>query len=203
MTTHNSEHRLRGSFSDDWESHKDDILWRRFWALWELRRKWKWADWFYKRLDRINGIIVETSAWTHLPGENYMKLCLWIAFLRSVHEGLIEKLDSFNTPKGQCVSVSRVFKSIPASISSFPSVKGSPFRDFRNAIFHCQWTPLMAKFELDENITTKLTDLHKNLGDYLDSHFRDCYNEFKKYYSVPNNWIFNGYGKESFPELFY
>ena len=56
------------SFADDWKLHKDDFtLWRRFWALWELRRKWNWADWFYQKLDRANGQIVETESWVSGP----------------------------------------------------------------------------------------------------------------------------------------
>lgn len=52
-----------GNFSDDWNVHKNDLtVWRRFWALWELRRKWKWADWFYQQLDRLNGQVLETKA---------------------------------------------------------------------------------------------------------------------------------------------
>jgi len=94
----------RGTYLDPWESHKDDFLvWRRFWALWELRRKWKWADWFYRQLDRITigdkKEIVAPIDWSLFPGENYMKLCLWIAILKSVHEGLTEGLDSFDIPQ--------------------------------------------------------------------------------------------------------
>ena len=70
----------KASFADDWELHKDDLtLWRRFWALWELRRKWNWADWFYQKfnlpiptkLEVIKNTIrdgVEEKLWVYLKG---------------------------------------------------------------------------------------------------------------------------------------
>ena len=192
------------SFADDWELHKHDLtLWRRFWALWELRRKWNWADWFYQKLDRANGQIVETESWSLWPGPGYMKLCLWIAFLRSVHEGLTEKLEPFGTPKNQRVSVSQVLPPIPQNIGTFPEIKGNPFRDFRNAIFHCQWAPTLAKFKLDETTTRKIETLHREIGDWLNKEFRSCFSEFKKKYATPPNWIYDSQGNELFPEGFY
>lgn len=193
-----------GSFLDDWVMHKDDLtVWRRFWALWELRRKWNWANWFYDQLDRTSGGVVEPKAWSLLPGPGYMKLCLWIALLKSVHEGMIENLDSFETPKGQKVKVSSVLPPIPDSISKFPAMKGSPFRDFRNALFHCQWAPILAKFELDEDTTREIESLHKNIGEWLNTEFRSAFETFKEKYNPPQDWVFLRDGREFMPELFY
>lgn len=192
-----------GNFSDDWNVHKNDlVVWRRFWALWELRRKWKWADWFYQQLDRLNGQVVETKAWSLSPGPGYMKLCLWIALLKSVHEGITENLDSFDT-KNQKVHPSKVLPPVPQNIATFPAVKHSPFRDFRNAIFHCQWTPTLAKFELDVNITRQIQNLHREMGDWLDIEFRSAYEAFKQKYDTPPNWVYGSDGHEFMPETFY
>ena len=201
----NSNHNLHGSYLDDWETHKEDLLWRRFWYLWELRRKWKWADWFYRRLDRCQGDVVEPTAWTLSPGENYMKLGLWIALLRSVHEGLTDTLppEPTNTCEKQRVKITQVFPSIPTNISNFPSSPGSPFRDFRNAILHCQWSPTVEKLNLDENTTKELEALHEKIGDWLNSNFHICHGEFKKHYRVPDYWIYNPDGTEFMPEAFY
>jgi len=191
-------------FSDNWGKHKEDLqVWRKFWALWELRRKWKWADWFYIKLDRVNGNVVESKAWTLFPGEGYMKLCLWIALLRSVHEGITEKLDPLDTPKDERIAVKRVFPKVPKTISKFPAIKGRRFRDFRNAIFHCQWAPTLAKFDLDERTTRRIEKLHKDMGDWLNSEFRTSFKQFEKKYNSPLNWVFQSDGSEFMPELFY
>jgi hypothetical protein len=192
------------SYSDNWEEHKEDFqVWRKFWALWELRRKWNWADWFYNKLDRIKGNVLESKAWSLFPGEGYMKLCLWIALLRSVQEGIIENLDSNETPKNEKIAVKIVFPVVPDFIASFPAIKGSPFRDFRNAIFHCQWAPTLAKFDLDEITTKQIEKLHKEIGNWLNSEFRTSFKEFEKKYSPPPNWVFQSDGSEFMPELFY
>ncbi len=192
------------SFSDEWGAHERDLtVWRRFWALWELRRKWKWADWCYKQVDRTDGEVVEPKAWTLFPGPGYMKLCLWIALLRSVHEGMTENLDSFETAKSKKVHVSKVLPLIPQSIATFPAVKGSPFRDFRNAIFHCQWAPTLAKFDLDEQTTRQIEDLHRQIGDWLNTEFRRAFEAFKAKYNTSPYWVFGPDGRELMPETFY
>jgi hypothetical protein len=193
------------SYLDDWEEHKDDFtVWRRFWALWELRRKWKWADWFYTQLDRSNDEIVEPKAWSLFPGESYMKLCLWIALLRSVHEGMTKGLDSFSIPDDEKVKISDVLPPIPHSISEFPKVNVGPFKDFRNAVFHCNWSPTIAKFQLDDEITTQIELLHKNIGVWINKEFRIVFVDFKiKYAEFPMYWIFGPDGEEFQPELFY
>ena len=192
------------SFSDDWEVHKDDLtVWRRFWALWELRRKWKWADWFYKRVDHAGDNVVETKCWSLTPGPGYMKLCLWTALLRSVHEGITEKLDSFETPKSERVHVSKVFPPVPKNIKNFPAIKGSPFRDFRNAIFHCQWAPTLAKFDLDDRTTRQIENLHREIGDWLNTEFELAFETFKQKYDTPPYWVFGPDGRELGPETFY
>jgi hypothetical protein len=181
-----------GSYSDDWKTHKDDFtVWRRFWALWELRRKWNWADWFYSQIDRNSSGVVESKAWSLFPGPGYVKLCLWIALLKSVHEGMTENLDSFETPKNQKVDVSNVLPPIPCSISKFPALKGSLFRDFRNAVFHCQWAPTLAKFDLDEKTTMDIESLHKNIGEWLNTEFRSTFAAFRTEYNPPQNWPFD------------
>jgi hypothetical protein len=192
------------NFSDDWATHKDDLtVWRKFWALWELCRKWKWADWFYKQLDRVDREVVEPKAWSLFPGAGYMKLCLWIALLRSVHEGMTESLDSYEIPKSQRVHVSKVLPPIPQSIATFPVIKGSPFREFRNAIFHCQWAPTLAKFDLDEDTTRQIENLHKQIGDWLNTEFRTAFEAFKQKYNPPFYWVFGPDGQEFMPEIFY
>lgn len=192
------------AFYEDWDKYKDDhTVWRRFWALWELRRKWNWADWFYQKLDRANGEVVETEAWSITPGQGYMKLCLWIALLRSVHEGITKSLDPFNVPRSDIVHPKKVLPAIPLSIEHFPAIPGSPFRDFRNAIFHCQWSPTLAKFKLDQNLTKKVDQLHKDIGDWLTTEFQNAYKIFDEKYGVPTDLIYDKAGNEWMPESFY
>lgn len=190
-----------GSFYDDWDKHKDDLtVWRRFWALWELRRKWNWANWFYQKLDRVDGVVVETEAWSITPGQGYMKLCLWIAMLRSVHEGITENLDSFDVPRVDKIPPQNVLPAVPSSIEHFPAIKGSSFRDFRNAIFHCQWSPTLAKFDLDDGTTQQIEKLHKEIGDWLNMEFMNSYKVFDKKYGVPLYIINDKNGNEWMPE---
>jgi hypothetical protein len=204
MSRNNSNNKKIGTYSDDWKSHKDDLLvWRRFWALWELRRKWKWADWFYQGLDRTDGEILAPEAWTLFPGQRYMKLCLWVALVRTVHEGLTENLDPLDTSKNQRVSVSTVFSGVPPRIRNFPAIKGSPFRDFRNAIFHCQWSPTLGKLNIDQTTTNAVEALHKDLGEWLNAEFRASFEEFEKHYSVPDYWVYAPDGNEFMPQSFY
>jgi hypothetical protein len=192
------------SFSDDWDVHKNDLtVWRRFWALCELRRKWNWANWFYQQLDRLDEGVIETKAWGLFSGPGYMKLCLWIALLRSVHEGITENLDSFETPKSQRIPIPKVLPPVPQSISTFPAVKGRPFRDFRNSIFHCQWSPTLAKFDLDENTTRQLENLHAQIGDWLNTEFRTAFEAFKQKYNTPPYWVLAPDGREFMPKTFY
>jgi len=180
----------KGNYFDDWDSHKNDLhVWRKFWALCELRRKWEWADWFYKQLDRTDGEIVAPIYWTIAGGTQYMKLCLWIAFLKSVHEGLTEGLNSYDTPKSKRVDISEVFPNVPKDIRDFPERK--KFKHFRNAVFHCQWHPMIEKFKLSQEIVNKIEELHKKLGKWLKDEFEKCRDEFKKYYSTPKYWIFD------------
>ena len=191
------------SFSDDWQLHKSDLTWRRFWALWELRRKWKWADWFYERVDRTGDGIVETKCWSLTPGPGYMKLCLWIALLRSVHDGITENLDPYDTPPEDRIKPAKVLPPIPSGIREFPAIKGSPFPNFRNAIFHCQWSPTLAKFDLDDSTTRRIEKLHRQIGDWLNTEFRSAFETFKKEYNTPPYWVFGPDGRELMPETFY
>lgn len=192
---------LSPSYTDDWATHKDDLqIWRRFWALWELRRKWKWADWFYQRLDRVDGDIVEPKTWSLSPGEGYMKLCLWASFLRSVQEGLTEGLDDYRKDK---VSIDRVLGTVPDHLKSFPSNLVKAFKDFRNAIFHCQWYPHSSKLDLDAETTNQLSKLHNDLGSWLDSEFKLAHSDFSAKYHPPDYWIFDQNGNEWMPETFY
>ncbi len=178
-------------FHDDWHVNKIDlVVWRRFWALCELRRKWKWADAFYQQADRVDGHIVEPETFGISFDILYMKLCMWIALLRSVHEGITEKLDDFNTPAADRVPVSQVLPAVPPQIRTFPAIAGSPFRDFRNAIFHCQWSPTLAKFKLDEPTTKALETLHKDIGDWLEAELQAVYPMFKAAYNAPDHWPF-------------
>ena len=198
MNPSNLQIKSGSNFEDDWEKHKDDIIWRRFWALWELRRKWKWADWFYERVDRAGNDVVEAKCWSLTPGPGYMKLCLWIALLRSVHEGITEKLDL----KGK-IKPDEILPPIPTEIKEFPAIKDSPIRDFRNVIFHCQWSPTLAKFKLDEVTTGKIEGLHKKIGKWLNLEFKICYREFDKKYKVPPYLVYDSDGNEVMPECFY
>ena len=194
---------LKDSCSDDWEAHKDDIVWRRFWALWELRRKWNWANWFYKNVDRANDEVVATIHWNLMPGPGYMKLCLWIALLRSVHEGITENLDSYSTPQEDRIHPKNILPPIPETIQEFPAIPGKPFRDFRNAIFHCQWSPTLAKFKLDDVITKTVEKLHVEVGNWLNTEFRNSYIDFVTKYKVPCYFVYDTDGKELMPEIFY
>ena len=203
MNPLNLQNRSEGNFEDNWKKHKDDIIWRRFWALWELRRKWKWADWFYERVDRARDDVVEAECWSLTPGPGYMKLCLWIALLRSVHEGITQNLDSYDTPQKDKIEPAQVLPRIPSEIKNFPVIKGSPFRDFRNAIFHCQWSPTLAKFKLDKVTTERIEELHKNIGEWLNLEFKFSYREFDEKYKVPAYLVYDSDGNEWMPESFY
>ena len=191
--------------NDEWSKHKDDYLvWRRFWALFELRRKWNWANWFYKQIHRENDMIVEPNVWGLFPGEGYMKLCLWIALLKSVHEGITRGLDPFDTPGVEKVDISEVLPTIPKNIQEFPAVSGTPFSDFRNAVFHCQWSPEHVKFDLDGDTTKAIDILHNAIGDWLNKEFRKVFVEFKiNYPEEPMYWIYSPNGKEFMSEIFY
>ena len=192
-----------GHFNDYWNMHKNDPIWRRFWALWELRRKCKWAEWFYQQVDRCDGEVVETECWSLKPGPGYMKLCLWIALLRSVHEGITKNLDEYNTPKKDKVSPSKILPPIPTKIKRFPTIKIGPVIDFRNAIFHCQWSPTVAKFNLTTIITNKIEELHKEIGIWLNAQFREAYEEFEQKYTVPPYSVYDSKGNEWMPDSFY
>jgi hypothetical protein len=172
----------------EWEQNKSDFtVWRRFWALVELRRKWKWADWFYRDADRADGEIVAPTNWSAFSHPQYMVLSLWIALLKSVHEGITETLDPIDMPKQQRVDVAKVLPPVPNCIRVFPATKGTPFRDFRNAVFHCQWTPHLAKFKLDDNTCRKLETLHRKIGEWIEKEFQASYVEFAKKYAIPKH----------------
>ena len=199
----NNTGKHRGSFLDDWELHKHDLVWRKFWALWELKRKWNWTNWYYLRIDKDENEIVAPEHWSLNGGVNYMQLCIWISFLRSLHEGLTDNLDSYDTPKQDRIHPSLVFDNLPKNITSFPAIKGSPFRDFRNGVFHCQWSPTFSKFKLDQKTVNKLEILHLNIGKWVNTEFRKCFIEFKKHYTTPTLWIYTKAGEEFMPETFF
>jgi hypothetical protein len=185
------------SIYDEWHVNKNDLLiWRRFWALCELRRKWKWADSFFKQADRVDGHIVEPEAFGSSADDSFMIWCMWIALLRSVHEGITETLDAANTRAADKVPVAQVLPPAPEQIQGFPAIPGGPFRDFRNAIFHCQWSPTLAKFDLDESTTKALETLHKEIGDRLEAEFRAVYPSFKTAYNAPDYWPLEPGGSE-------
>ena len=191
-------------YSDNWEEHKSDInVWEKFWALTEIKRKWNWANWFYIKLDRANNEIVCPSDWAYFANEKYMMLCLWIALLRSVHEGLTEKLDNNNTKKEQFKRVLEIFPDVPESIKKFPFLKIKNFKDFRNAVFHCQWYYRISKLEMKQNHINKLDELHKNIGLWLNNEFKSCYQNFIKRYNAPIGWEYLLFGKNNVFEDFY
>ena len=194
-----------GRYADNWADHKDDFeVWRRFWALWELRRKWKWADWFFNKIGRTSeGKLLGTANWALLSGEEYMILCLWIALLRTVHEGITDGLDPLETPKSERTEITKVLPKVPENIRKFPSIPGTPFRDFRNAIFHCQWTPLLSKFDLDQPTVSEIESLHKDIGDWLNREFQTTYWEFIMKYRTPPDWLYYPDGTEVMPWAFF
>ena len=178
------------SFSDDWELHKSDLtVWRKFWALWELRQKWRWADWFYKHLDRVDDRIVESEAWGIGGGSKYMNLCLWTGLLRSVQEGITQGLDAFDTPKNEKVSIEKVLGPIPENLKLFPQTLVEAFKGFRNAVFHCQWIPDSTKLKIDQTTTRQLEILHNDLGKWINEQFESAYEVFKTKYSSPTFWV--------------
>ncbi len=116
-------------------------------------------------MDRAGNDVVEAKCWSLTPGPGYMKLCLWIALLRSVYEGITENLESYDTLQKDKIKPDKVLPPIPTEIGEFPAIKGNPIRDFRNVIFHCQWSSTLAKFKLDEVTTGKIEGLHKKIGE--------------------------------------
>jgi hypothetical protein len=197
----NNNSEIRGSCYDDWKIHKDDFLWRKFWALWEIKRKWNWANWFYQSIDKVDNEIVAPECWSLFGGEGFMKLCFWIAALYSLHEGITKTLDPIDT-KERKIDPQTVFQNIPKEIIDFPAFKGSPFKNFRNAIYHCQWSPILPELKLDQTTTNKLDELHHKIGEWVNIEFSNCYKEFCKYYSTPLGWIYTDGGKEFMPECF-
>jgi hypothetical protein len=190
-------------YSDDWEKHKSDIeVWKRFWALVEIKRKWNWANWFYI-LDRENNKIVAPSNYTYYSSKEYMLLCLWISLLRSIHEGLTEKLDKHNNKEEQTKRVLEVFPDVPESIKNFPLLKIQKFKYFRNAVFHCSWYYRFSNLETKQNQVNKLDELHKNIGLWLDDKFKSCFREFVKKYNAPINWKWNFFDENNNSDDFY
>ena len=107
-------------YSDNWKRHKSDTkVWKRFWALVEIKRKWNWANWFFIELDRVNNEIVAPSDYTYYNSEKYMLLCLWISLLKSVHEGLTEKLDIDGKKEEQTERALEVCRDVPEKIRKF------------------------------------------------------------------------------------
>ena len=180
------------SYRDAWADHIDDkSVWVRFWALWELRRKWKWADWFYRQVDRIpephGGEIVEPQAWGTTSGIDYMKLCMWISLLRSVHEGLTTGLDANDTLKQHRIPITEVFSDLPNGIETLPKF---PYRGFRNKVFHCQWHTGSPELRLDSDATNQLEAFHNELGDWLKQAHLAVYPDFKAKYNAPDYYAF-------------
>ncbi|HOX41245.1 MAG TPA: hypothetical protein PK263_03555, partial [bacterium] len=99
--------------------------------------------------------------------------------------------------------IKKVFPDVPKSILTFPVIKGSPFRDFRNAIFHCQWSPTLAKFQLDQTLTDKIEKLHHEIGTWIEAEFRTSYHLFAETYNPPKYWLFDDSFTEWMPESFY
>lgn len=188
-------------YSDDWEKHKPDIkVWKRFWALVEIKRKWNWANWFYVKLDRHNSEIVAPSNYAYYSSKEYMFLCLWISLLRSVHEGLTEKLDRHNRKEEQTKRVLEVFYDVPENIKKFSLSK---FKYYRNAVFHCEWYYRFPDLEMEQNQLNKIDELHKTIGLWLDDKFKTCFQEFVKKYNAPINWKSNFFDENNNSDDFY
>lgn len=191
-------------YSDDWEKHKSDIkVWKRFWALVEIKRKWNWANWFYIKLDRVNNEIVAPSDYTYYNSEKYMFLCLWISLLRSVHEGLTEKLDIDGKKEAQTKRVLEVFHDVPENIKKFSLFKREDFQYFRNVVFHCSWYYRVSNLEMNQNRVNKLDELHTNIGLWLDDKFKSCFREFVKKYKAPINWRLHFFDIDNNSDDFY
>jgi len=191
-------------YSDDWEKHKSDIkVWKRFWALVEIKRKWNWANWFYIKLDRVNNEIVAPSDYTYYNSEKYIFLCLWISLLRSVHEGLTEKLDIDGKKEAQTKRVLEVFHDVPENIKKFSLFKREDFQYFRNVVFHCSWYYRVSNLEMNQNRVNKLDELHTNIGLWLDDKFKSCFREFVKKYKAPINWRLHFFDIDNNSDDFY
>jgi hypothetical protein len=61
----------------------------------------------------------------------------------------------------------------------------------------------LAKFELDEDATRQIDNLHKNIGAWLDTEFRSAYKVFEQKYNAPPFWVYGPDGQEFMPETFY
>jgi len=116
-----------------------------------------------------------------------MNLCLSIALLRSVHEGITQNLDPFQTPSKDKVAVTAVFPDVPANVKAFPEMKSA--KDFRDVVFHCQWTPRDARLDVDEAVTKTLEALHTGIGQWLDTAFRSTHAAFTAKYDSPQYWV--------------
>lgn len=196
-----SQYRL---YSDNWKRHKSDTkVWKRFWALVEIKRKWNWANTSYIKLDRVSGEIVTPSDYTYYNSEKYMFLCLWISLLRSVHEGLTEKLDYDGKREEQTKRVLEVFYDVPEDIRNFSVFKRKDFRNFRNVVFHCSWFYRVPNLEMEQNQVNALDELHKNIGLWLDEKFKACFQEFVKKYNAPINWKSNFFDENNNSNGFY
>ncbi|MBT4332038.1 MAG: hypothetical protein HOD64_02075 [Candidatus Cloacimonetes bacterium] len=180
------------SFADDWEKHKGDYqIWRKFWALWELRKVWTWADSYYKSLDRTDNEIVAPEWWSRESGgKEFLNLCLWLSFLQSVLEGIEKGLNDFDSKKEKTdVDIREVLGPIPDFLSNVHVNVKSSLRIFRNAVFHCQWTPNTVKLNLNQETTNEIDILHNKLGKWIKEYFNQVAQEFRMQYNTPNYWI--------------
>jgi hypothetical protein len=180
------------SFADDWDKHKNDFkVWRKFWALFELRKVWKWADEYYKKLDRTDNQIVASKFWSRdSGGAGFLNLCLWLAFLQSVYEGITDGLDDLSVNKKQKKeNIKRALGKMPDFLIAVTKEIKDPLRNFRNAVFHCQWTPHTTKLNLEQETTNHIEQLHIELGKWINEYFNKTAHEFKLKYNTPKYWI--------------
>lgn len=178
------------TFSDEWELHKHDKVWRKFWALWEFRRKWNWANDSYIKLDRVEEEIVAPEYWSQLHGGyGFMHLSLWIALLNSIYEGITEGLDDYATSKHKKVPINKIIDNIPKDLIELPTNLKKSFKNYRNAVFHCQWVADSKKLFLDQDETNELSKFHNNVGDWIDTEFKKTIPEFRRKYKTPKVWI--------------
>jgi hypothetical protein len=74
-------------------------------------------------------------------------------------------------------------------IQNFPAQKLDLLPKFRNAILHCGWEPDREELSLDYATTRDIEKLHEEIGAWLEKHYLETFEVFRKKYETPEYWL--------------